>query len=71
MSPQEQAVCVGMDALRISIGVTPRNFQLHDVIRWLRIVAVHNDSCPECGGELDTGYECTSCGFDGLEVVKE
>ena len=20
--------------------------------------------CPECGGELDTGWECNSCGFD-------
>lgn len=20
--------------------------------------------CPNCGGDLDTGYECTACGYD-------
>jgi uncharacterized protein (DUF983 family) len=23
-----------------------------------------NDRCPECGGYLDTGWECNACGFD-------
>lgn len=22
--------------------------------------------CPECGGELDTGWECNACGFDAM-----
>jgi tRNA(Ile2) C34 agmatinyltransferase TiaS len=25
---------------------------------------VSQDICPECGGELDTGFECNDCGFD-------
>ena len=25
---------------------------------------IDDDRCPECGGELDTGWECNSCGFD-------
>ena len=25
---------------------------------------IDNDTCPECFGELDTGWECNSCGFD-------
>jgi tRNA(Ile2) C34 agmatinyltransferase TiaS len=22
------------------------------------------DKCPQCGGELDTGWECDDCGYD-------
>jgi hypothetical protein len=25
------------------------------------------DLCPKCGGELDTGWECNSCGFDAAQ----
>lgn len=25
---------------------------------------IDEDTCPECGGELDTGWECNDCGFD-------
>lgn len=25
---------------------------------------VERDQCPECGGSLDTGYECNNCGYD-------
>ena len=27
-----------------------------------------NEKCPECGGELDTGYECNDCGFDATKL---
>lgn len=27
------------------------------------------DQCPECGGELDTGWECNRCGFDAKNEV--
>ncbi|WP_155755370.1 hypothetical protein [Burkholderia multivorans] len=26
----------------------------------------HDITCPECGGQMDVGYECNSCGFDGM-----
>lgn len=29
-----------------------------------REARIANDECPECGGELDTGWECNDCGFD-------
>lgn len=29
-----------------------------------------NDRCPECGGELDTGFECNDCGFDAVPEIK-
>lgn len=30
------------------------------------------DRCPKCGGDLDTGWECTSCGYDAEpHVVRE
>lgn len=25
---------------------------------------IDQDICPECGGSLDTGWECNDCGFD-------
>jgi len=30
----------------------------------LRAEWVRNDKCPDCGSDLDTGGECTSCEFD-------
>jgi Zn ribbon nucleic-acid-binding protein len=32
--------------------------------RETRELLIAEDYCPECGGELDTGWECNSCGFD-------
>jgi hypothetical protein len=29
------------------------------------------DKCPMCLGELDTGYECLSCGYDALPLIKK
>ena len=28
------------------------------------------DLCPKCGGELDMGWECNSCGFDAMPLVR-
>lgn len=27
------------------------------------------DRCPECGGELDTGWECSNCGYDARPLA--
>jgi len=38
----------------------------------LRRQLVKQDICPQCGGELDTGWECNDCGFDAHpEVTKD
>ena len=29
-----------------------------------REARIENDKCPECNGELDTGWECNACGFN-------
>lgn len=29
------------------------------------------DRCPECGGELDTGFECNKCGYDALPIIQK
>ena len=29
------------------------------------------DYCPSCGGDLDTGYECTKCGRDWQSYVHD
>lgn len=34
------------------------------------ILMVLDGDCPKCGGSLDTGYECNSCDFDGLLLVR-
>ncbi|WP_176331567.1 hypothetical protein [Burkholderia vietnamiensis] len=26
----------------------------------------HDMTCPECGDQMDVGYECNGCGFDGM-----
>lgn len=31
-----------------------------------REARIADDRCPECGGELDTGWECNDCGFDAM-----
>lgn len=30
---------------------------------------VDDDICPQCLGELDTGWECVECGFDARPAV--
>ncbi len=35
--PHEFAVCVGMDAFRICIGLGPKNFTIAEIVRWLMI----------------------------------
>lgn len=37
--PRAFAVCMGLDAMRIAIGMKPRNFDAKEVIRWLRLMA--------------------------------
>lgn len=32
-------------------------------------VLVEEDVCPKCLGELDTGWECNSCGYDARPLV--
>jgi len=29
------------------------------------------DRCPECGGHLDTGWECNDCEFDAMPLLPE
>jgi len=33
----------------------------------IRRAAARQDTCPECGGELDTGWECNECGYDARD----
>lgn len=35
----------------------------------VRQAVAREDRCPECGGDLDTGWECSDCGFDARELV--
>jgi len=35
----------------------------------VRKQVAREDICPECGGELDTGWECNRCGFDAHPLV--
>lgn len=30
---------------------------------------VGRELCPECGGGLDTGWECNDCGFDARPIA--
>lgn len=35
----------------------------------LRAECAKRDVCPECGGALDTGWECNDCGFDARDLA--
>lgn len=28
------------------------------------------ETCPECGGCLDTGCECNDCGYDAMHLLR-
>lgn len=32
--------------------------------------AVNDDRCPDCGADLDTGWECNGCGKDWFTVAQ-
>lgn len=33
----------------------------------LRRALARDDTCPECGYELDTGWECNNCNYDARD----
>lgn len=35
----------------------------------VRVQMIKEDRCPQCGGELDTGWECNDCDFDGMQEL--
>ncbi len=35
------------------------------------ILKLADDICPECGKDLDTGYECNGCGKDYIHLSVE
>ena len=39
--------------------------------REYREAYARDDKCPECGGELDTGFECNDCGADAIEIINK
>lgn len=47
-----------------SITVSERERYFPEQFKPSRRKLIAWDVCPECGGELDTGWECNSCGFD-------
>lgn len=50
-----------------SYGSQPMADEQH---RELREALVSSDRCPECGGELDTGWECIKCGYDAFPIAE-
>ena len=36
----------------------------------LRRAVAHENICPECGGELDTGWECNACNYDAMQEAQ-
>jgi hypothetical protein len=43
----------------------PRNLSDEALVQLLS-----RDLCPMCMGNLDTGYECNSCGYDAMPLIK-
>lgn len=36
---------------------------------YVRQQLARKDICPECGGSLDTGWECNDCQFDARDLA--
>lgn len=53
-----------MDLDRDSLIDLPQGFPAKN--RIVRRDLVRRNICPECGGELDTGWECNACQFDAM-----
>lgn len=34
-------------------------------------ILIDENKCPMCLGDLDTGWECNSCGYDAMPIGKE
>lgn len=45
-------------------GVTEKNVSMTQVER------LCHDLCPKCGNDLDTGWECNTCGYDAIGDVR-
>lgn len=37
----------------------------------IRLEMIKQGKCTECGGELDTGFECNDCNHDALEEAQQ
>ena len=46
------------------------NYPLKSQIIRAKVVSEFN-VCPDCGGCLDTGWECTKCDFDGIIITRK
>ena len=42
----------------------PLNIPTPCPVKERRELLIHHGFCPECSGELDTGFECNRCGYD-------
>ena len=38
-------------------------------LRWALVNTF--DICPECGGALDTGWECNTCKYDAISLAQK
>lgn len=45
-------------------GDRPTRFPVDGI--GLRGYWARRDVCPECGGDLDIGWECNDCGYDAM-----
>ena len=48
-----------------NVSANPRGLPLNVIS-----VLVSADRCPNCLGELDTGWECNSCGYDAKPWIE-
>lgn len=51
--------------IRMDKAMNPKSLPIH-----IMSALISADRCPNCLGELDTGYECNSCGFDAAPWLK-
>lgn len=51
--------------VRMDKAMNPKSLPIH-----IMSALISADRCPNCLGDLDTGYECNTCGFDAAPWLK-
>ncbi len=44
-----------------------REWNFNSEAKWRK--DAQNDICPDCSGSLDTGWQCTDCGYDAKWLI--
>lgn len=69
MKPEEMAVCMGFDAMRLCLGHPPQTFTSEEVIRWIALMQATEQSRATTTVKNDAA-KCLKCGASRLSIPR-